>query len=163
MTTQAGSMWLILPHEGTSPEMLSRDPALFRFLADPYSWKQQKYLSVHMQVPKFDISSDLDLTSGLQAMGIHQVFGDSADFSPLADPASSPDLKPKLTQCSHAVRLSVDEEGISASASVQMAMAGTGAPPFEEIDFILDRPFLFVLQSRDELPLFAGIVNNPIE
>jgi serine protease inhibitor len=30
----------------------------------------------------------------------------------------------------------------------------------EEIDFVLDRPFLFVVQS-DNMPLFTGIVNNP--
>jgi hypothetical protein len=29
------------------------------------------------------------------------------------------------------------------------------------MDFTLDRPFLFCVESRDGLPLFAGIVNEP--
>ena len=38
-----------------------------------------------------------------------------------------------------------------------------GAPPpaEDEIDFVLDRPFIFVLRSRDGLPLLAGVVNEP--
>jgi len=29
------------------------------------------------------------------------------------------------------------------------------------MDFVLDRPFLFFITSRDDLPLFAGIVHTP--
>ena len=31
----------------------------------------------------------------------------------------------------------------------------------QEIDFILDRPFLFAITSQDGLPLFVGVVNQP--
>ena len=43
-----------------------------------------------------------------------------------------------------------------------MAMSGTGAPAdeVEEIDFTVDRPFLFAIMSDDNLPLFAGVVNQ---
>lgn len=43
-----------------------------------------------------------------------------------------------------------------------MAMSGAGAPPdeIEEIDFTVDCPFLFVIMSDDNLPLFAGVVNQ---
>ena len=34
-------------------------------------------------------------------------------------------------------------------------------PPEEEIDFTLDRPFLFVITSPDNLPMFVGVVNDP--
>ena len=29
------------------------------------------------------------------------------------------------------------------------------------VEFILDRPFIFVILGRDDLPLFVGIVNDP--
>ena len=35
-------------------------------------------------------------------------------------------------------------------------------PPDEEIDFTLDRPFLFVVTGAGNLPLFVGIVNQPV-
>jgi hypothetical protein len=33
-------------------------------------------------------------------------------------------------------------------------------PLQDEIDFVLDRPFLFVITGEDGLPLFIGIVNQ---
>ena len=35
-------------------------------------------------------------------------------------------------------------------------------PPDEEIDFILDKPFLFAITGYDGLPLFVGVVNQPV-
>ena len=34
--------------------------------------------------------------------------------------------------------------------------------PEEEVDFVLDRPFLFAITGVDRLPLFVGVVNQPI-
>lgn len=42
-----------------------------------------------------------------------------------------------------------------------MMMLGAAMPPDEEIDFTLDRPFIFVLESYLGLPLFVGVVNQP--
>jgi len=41
-----------------------------------------------------------------------------------------------------------------------MKGAGSAAPPEEIIDFVLDRPFLFVIE-KENVPLFAGCVNSP--
>ena len=35
------------------------------------------------------------------------------------------------------------------------------AEKHEIIDFIVDRPFVFVVTNRYDLPLFAGVVNEP--
>ena len=53
-----------------------------------------------------------------------------------------------------------DEQGVKAAAYIEIPGAGAAAPPEEIIDFILDRPFLFVITSNS-LPLFAGTVNEP--
>ena len=66
-----------------------------------------------------------------------------------------------LDKAQHAARVTIDEEGCTAAAYTVMMAAGTAMPPDEEVDFILDRPFLFVLSSLDGLPLFAGVVNDP--
>ena len=66
-----------------------------------------------------------------------------------------------VSQAKHGVRVAIDEEGVTAAAYTMMAMDGAGAPPEEEIDFTLDRPFLFALSDDQGLPLFAGVVNQP--
>ena len=55
----------------------------------------------------------------------------------------------------------VDEEGCIAAAYTVMAAAGAAMPPDETVDFVLDRPFVFVITSDSGLPLFAGMVKKP--
>ena len=96
------------------------------------------------------------LKSGLKSLGITSAFGHDADFSPILS-----EQEAWLDAVNHAARVKIDEEGVEAAAYTVMAMAGAAMPPEDEMDFILDRPFLFVITSRDDLPLFAGVVNNP--
>ena len=53
------------------------------------------------------------------------------------------------------------EKGVTAASYMEIPGAGAAEPPEEIIDFILDRPFLFVITNRYDLPLFAGVVNQP--
>ncbi|MBR3950112.1 MAG: hypothetical protein IKJ84_05495 [Oscillospiraceae bacterium] len=154
----SGRMWLVLPDEGKTPEdVLSGGLALDMILGSPYDYPDQASIRVNLSLPKFDITSDLRLEESLQALGITEVFDPaSADFS-----AILPDQPAWLDKVQHAARVMIDEEGISAAAYTAMMVAGAALPPEDEVDFILDRPFLFVITSHDNLPLFAGIVNTP--
>ena len=40
-------------------------------------------------------------------------------------------------------------------------MCGAAAPPEEEVDFVLNRPFVFAITGTDGLPLFVGIIHQP--
>jgi serine protease inhibitor len=40
-------------------------------------------------------------------------------------------------------------------------VAGAAEPPKEIIDFVLDRPFIFVINTNQEYPVFVGVVENP--
>lgn len=154
----SGGMWLILPDEGVTPrEVLSEDEVMGLFLGDE-EWKNQKYLTVNLAMPKFDVVSNMKLEDGLTRLGVTDVFdGSRADFTPLIPSMDSV----YLSQTSHAARVKVDEEGCLAAAYTVMAAAGAAMPPEEEMDFILDRPFIFVITGESGLPLFAGVVNQP--
>ncbi|HIU32561.1 MAG TPA: hypothetical protein IAB66_10415 [Candidatus Caccousia avistercoris] len=156
---EGGAMWLILPDMGVEAEqLLSQEEAMAFLLADG-EWENARQVVVNLSLPKFDVSSSLDLQEGLKALGVSDIFSaETADFSPiLADggPVS-------LTQAEHAARVTVDEEGCSAAAYTVMAAAGAAIPPEEEIDFVLNRPFLFAITGRDGLPMFVGVVNQPL-
>ncbi|MBE6902603.1 MAG: serpin family protein, partial [Ruminococcaceae bacterium] len=129
---------------------------LYDFLFDMK--KTGKGYFVNLSVPKFDVTTQTDLISGLQKLGITDAFSeDKADFTPLhGDEVSS-----YVGRADNAVRVSINEKGVSAASFVMTANPGTGAfMGTEEIDFVLDRPFLFVIE-RNTLPLFCGIVNQP--
>lgn len=154
-----GQMWLILPDEGTTPEELLSSGEVMAFLQQkPHEYENRKSLMVNLSLPKFDISSDLEISRQLKALGITDVFiPGTADFSPII-PENDGGY---VSQVQHAARVAIDEEGVTAAAFTMIARCGAGMPPNEEMDFVLDRPFLFVIESQDGLPLFAGVVNQP--
>jgi len=151
-------MWLILPDEGLTPEdLLHSGHALQLILGDPYATENQKSLRVNLTLPKFDVACDAAMNDSLKSLGITHAFEPlTADFTPIL-----PEDNCWLDSVSHAARVAIDEEGVTAAAYTVMLMCGSAMPPEEEMDFILDRPFLFVITSRDNLPLFAGVVRNP--
>lgn len=154
----SSQMWLILPDEGKSPQdLLASGHALEMLLNHTTDYKNQKRIKVNLSLPKFDVVSDLQLDSAIRQLGITDVFDpDSADFSSILSGSAA-----WLNKVQHAARVKIDEEGVSAAAYTVMAVAGAAMPPEDEVDLVLDRPFLFVITSRYDLPLFAGIVNEP--
>ena len=159
LANDGGTMWLLLPDEGYTPEDLLADQEALDFLTTGWGWDQGQSLMVHLALPKFDVSSQIDLGDGLRQLGVTDVFDPGrADFSPMLAGNAQGIF---VSQAKHGVRVAVDEEGVTAAAYTVMAADGGSAPPEEEIDFTLDRPFLFALSDDQGLPLFAGVVNQP--
>ena len=161
--TNSRSMWYYLPDEGVSPEELLRDEEFLSFLTlsarSKWAWENQKAMFISLSVPKFDVVSDLDLLPGLESLGVTDALDWTiSDYTPLT--ADSSEIY--LSQARHAARVTIDEEGCEAAAYVVLAPgSGASAPPEDEIDFVLDRPFLFAITGPDGLPLFVGVVNQP--
>ena len=152
-----GFMYFILPDEGTGVQELLTDSEALSFMARNYDSANYKYCEINLSIPKFDVSSKLDLTSGLQNLGITDCFDENAaDFTPLDGENPS-----WLSTVEHGARVAVDEQGVKAAAYTLVLRDGGSAPPEEEIDFVVDRPFLFVITGADNLPLFVGVVNQP--
>lgn len=152
-----GSMWFILPDEGVGIGDLLSGEDCVDFIINPDQWMNNKHLTINMAVPKFDVTSDIELRDSLRAMGVTEVFDSSlADFSPLMgdDPGY-------LSSARHAARVLIDEEGVEAAAYTVLIRDGGAMPPTDEVDFILDRPFIFVLRGVDGEILFMGVVNQP--
>ncbi len=153
----SGDMLLILPDEDVTVENLLTDKETLDFIYNQMDWKNQKRLIINQSIPKFDVVSDFSLISGLEKLGITDVFDSSkADFTPL-----TPDTEVAVSGASHAARVLIDEEGCLATAFTVMVYATAARPPEEKMDFILDRPFLFIINGQDNQPLFIGIVNQP--
>lgn len=156
-----GDMWFILPDEGVTPEELLDDAQVldFLFTEDHSEWEDQKYLFVNKAIPKFDVSSQVDLSEGLRALGVTDVFDEAvSDFTPMTTDVEEPII---VSEVDHAARVVIDEEGCTATAFTELPGSGAAAPPDDEVDFVLDRPFLFCITGINGLPLFVGVVNQP--
>ncbi len=149
-----GAMLFILPNEGVTPEELLSDP---NTVADILTAQQDEHTIIQWSVPKFDVESNLELSSQLQAMGLRDVFDPTvSDFSPATE---ATDLM--LSQVQHAARVTIDENGCTAAAFTVMMTCGAARPPDSVLEFDLDRPFAFVILSDTGLPLFVGTVYEP--
>ena len=149
------SMWFILPDEGCSTGDVLSDGQYMEMLVQQ-DWENKKYMMVNLSVPKFDVSSTMDLKDGLQQLGVTDVFTmGRADFS-----AITGDTPLFLSAANQSVRVQIDEEGVKAAAYIELPLCGSAAPPDEIIDFVVDRPFLFAI-TKSSIPLFMGTVHQP--
>ena len=153
----SGYMYFILPDEGVSADDLLSDEKTYELFLPNGAGCDNKYVLVNLSVPKFDVASDISLTDGLKALGVTDVFDfEKSDFSPMTTDTDEIAVK----KAEHAARVKIDEEGVTAAAFTVMAMCGSGMPE-ETVDFVLDRPFIFVITGADGMPLFTGVVNQP--
>ena len=155
-------MWLILPDEDkTVDDVLASGEYLDCILNnDAYieSGYHTKQTLVNLSIPKFDISASDDLKKHAAQLGVTAIFDpQTADFSN----SVTGDYPVWISALNQATRVAIDEEGVTATSYIEMVAPGAAEPPEEIIDFVLDRPFIFVITNRYDLPLFAGVVNDP--
>ena len=118
------------------------------------TYHARTYEEVHVSLPEFKYSFSEDLTSYLKELGVKEIFGTQADFSPL----SSAWLE--MNAILHKARIEVDRQGTKAAA-VTAGMVFEGCPfSFDYKEVILDRPFVYAIMHKETgLPVFTGIVN----
>jgi serpin B len=113
---------------------------------------------VALQLPRFKIEpgEPLRLARTLTAMGMATAFdGTRANYGGMTDEPLV------LSEAFHKAYVAVDEVGTVAAAATAIAMAPGGAPP-KAVDFIADRPFLFVLREvASGAILFIGRLTDP--
>lgn len=156
--TYGGKMWVILPDEGVSVQEVINEAEYMKLVLDESDWENKRDdILVNVKFPKFDVVSDIELEENLKSLGIDEIFSTEADFSPLME--NEEDVF--ISDINHKARVSIDEEGCEATAFTEVIYAGAPMPPEDEVDFIADRPFIFVITSEVGTPLFVGVVNNP--
>lgn len=148
------TMWFILPDEGVETNKVLQSSNLWSMLFTQY--ENKKEMQINLSVPKFKTNTSLDLKELLSNLGLSNAMGNNADFSKLCSHAPL-----SVSGISHAATVEINEEGVAAAAFTDVVLLGAAPPAeYDEIDFVLDRPFIFIIQSSDGLPLFAGVVNQ---
>ena len=149
----SGMMYFLLPKEGTDVNDLLKDGTALSILdrKEEDGWNPEVVLTV----PKFRVSAQKDLKDVLSDMGITDIMDcEKADFSPLSDETGI-----FLNTAYHTAMAEIDENGVTGAAYTELALAGEGIPE-ERIEFVLDRPFAFLVTGKDGSVLFAGAVRN---
>ncbi|KAM4661872.1 alpha-1-antitrypsin-like [Discoglossus pictus] len=145
------SAWFILPDKGK-----------FKQVEDAFhistlkNWKKAMSSQViELRIPKFSISTNLDLKATLSKMGVTDVFSNQADLSGITEATNL-----KVSTAVHKAVLNVDEKGTEAAVATAVEAIPMSIPPSVE----LDHPFLLAIQHKlTNSFLFLGKVINPTE
>jgi serpin B len=112
--------------------------------------------NVDLSLPKFSIGTgQMHLKDTLSSMGMQLAFTGSADFSGI-----STDTRLQISDVIQKAFIGVDESGTEASAATAVMLNGSG-PPQTPVDFNVNRPFIYYIQDKTGLVLFAGQVVDP--
>lgn len=151
------SMVFILPDEGVSPYDIINNPETLSKAVNYIGTPNEKYGQVTFKVPKFNFTNDLKLNDALKVLGVEEIFSSNADFSPLTD---NKDLF--VSQVKQSATISIDEIGCEAAAFTEILICGSG-PSTDRADMILNKPFIFAIKDSNGIPLFIGVINNPLK
>jgi serine protease inhibitor len=152
--SNGGAMWFILPDTGFTPQNILDDGQYMEMVLSP-SWENCERSIINLSIPKFDVSGKESLVDGLRQLGVNDIFSpDDANFSIFTNEAMYVDF------FNQAVRVKIDEKGVTGTAYTEIGLPMSGPPPENIVDFLVDRPFLFVVE-KDNIPLFTGVVNEP--
>lgn len=122
-------------------------------------WKNTILADINLKMPRFTLENKMNLIPALQALGMEKAFSSEADFSSMSD------ISTYISLVQQATRLKVDEEGSEGAAVtvIEGYLSDLMRPlPEEEVDFFLDRTFLFqIIESSTGTVLFMGQVGLP--
>ncbi|MBR5762449.1 MAG: serpin family protein [Lachnospiraceae bacterium] len=152
----SGTMYFYLPKDGVDVNALASDPDVLTITRDS-EYASAGMPTVNISLPKFKVSQKTDLLPVLAALGVTDALDpELADFSPVT--TTGTDLF--VNKANHAALVEVDEEGVTGAAYTEIAMVEGCMISTDEVDFTLDRPFMFVVTGGDESVLFTGMVKN---
>ena len=140
-SNEAYQMIVLLPKEGKTVSEVAQS-------LTAENWQrtgaQMRKVKVDVKLPRFESSSDVNLTDVMKALGISDAFMmEKADFSNLFD------LKSSIGRVSQIGRIKVDETGTEASVAeiLQGRIAGLDLIPPDSVKFYATHPFLYVIRE----------------
>ncbi|MDR0232375.1 MAG: serpin family protein [Dysgonamonadaceae bacterium] len=150
----AFSMRLLLPNENKTVEDVINH-------INPQSWQNisdySAVIKVRLQLPRFKAECKYLLNEeALPKMGMVIPFSDNADFTGISKEGGI-----KISRVIHKTYVSVDEEGTEAAAVTAVEIVEMAMPPQTTINYIVDKPFVFVIQENSTgIILFAGVIKE---
>lgn len=120
--------------------------------------QELKLCEAKVKMPKMNLSYKNDIVPTLNKMGIVLPFdSNKASFDNIKTDSSPLWIGKVEHQCV----LKSDEDGTEAAALTDVLMAGASRLPTEIKEFYINKPFLFLIESSQNVILFMGKVETP--
>ena len=153
---------ILLPNEGTNYMKVLNDKTAMSALINYYNTRNHMPAEISFKYPQFKMQKSLELTSILKNMGVNRAFDTLlADLSGIYAPNTEHDLFVKKSK--HEAGIEFKNEGVEAAAYTIIEVSEKASMPVSsanKIKFYVDRPFSYLINTMDGLPLFMGVVTN---
>jgi serpin B len=148
------SLLAILP----TGESLARFSSTFNASALRSLVSSLRLRRVNLRMPKIHLHTQTALNAPLEALGMRDAFGATANFSGITTQAPL-----QISLVEHAADLKVDEQGtVAAAATGIVGPTAIAMPPGLPVTIDLDRPYLLLLREDSSgAILFVARVVNP--
>ncbi|CAH2261874.1 leukocyte elastase inhibitor-like [Pararge aegeria] len=148
------SLILILPHQLSSVDTILGSLTNAKLV----SYHKFEEIETQLEIPKFTMKSDTNLIPVLKVMGITEIFSQKTDLTRIGTYRT---FSPEITSAIHTGYLSVDEQGLSASAATGFAAVALSYDD-PSATFRANRPFLAILwDTQFAIPLFIARIEDP--
>ena len=148
----------ILPKEKNIVDYV-KDLDAEKLLEGLKEYEDPNTIDLYVMIPKFKYDYSQSLKRVLAAIGMPLAFDkELADFAKINDTtfAGAPELY--IDDVLHKTRIEVTEKGTKAAAvtAVMMAQASGIMPQKKKVEIYLDRPFVYMIVDKNNVPLFIG-------
>lgn len=154
--TNGGKLSFIMPIPGYSLEQLLQEPSTMNeiFLN---SNTDAETADVSLKFPAFTVTSTINFKNTITALGISNLYQAGDEWTGFTNPQEP------ISSIIQQVTLTVDENGCNfkSPSSETMDTASTISAP-RQIELTINRPFLFIVRSSEDLPILTGIINDII-
>ena len=114
---------------------------------------------INLSVPKFKSNINLDIIPVLKDLGLEKLF--NKDYNTFNSPfIIEEDKNYYLDQVYQKNSIELNEDGTTIkSLTFSLAVCESAAP--KSIEIKLDRPFIYIIKDKNNLPIFIGYINDP--
>ncbi len=160
-------MTVFLPNKGKSIDDVI-DFMGYKGGDEQKNWDPMYYelYNVSLALPRFETDTDQRLEQIMADLGMPRAFNPSeAQFDKFAVNEQQPDASFYIDFMKQVAKIKVNESGTEAAAVTIIGGKNGGEPDLKFVEFIADRPFLYVISERStETILFMGqYTGEPIE
>ncbi len=149
-----GKIDFILPNEGVSPETLLAKPD---FLKSVYEG-ERRTAEVVFSIPKFSYRTKIDVLKNMESLGLRRILQGRPDLTVMV----APHLPTEVSWITQETFIELNEKGVEAAAYTEIAVPTSMPPPDSVVELWFNRPFIYVISDDAGVPLFVGVVNNPL-
>jgi len=133
------------------------DPNFFNVFTEDNRVESVDFIEdVYLKMPTFKIKTDMDAAEPLHKLGVHRVFSQNAELGGISNAPIS------VSRIKHSSLVEVTKEGTEGAAATGVEIALFSAAFGEQIDIVVNRPFIFVVQDRkNKIPVLVGKITDP--